>query len=163
MTHRVTVDIEPSQYKITEKAFWSQTIDRTIKTAIQALIVFFAGGVAIAQVNWGSALTSVGVTVVITLVLSLASARLYEVESFYIDLAQRSARTFFATFGGALAGLATYDHVNWKELLSLSLAGVLLSVGTSFASKGIGVPNTASLLRGAELYLTEPPLSPKRR
>lgn len=152
----VVYDTTPIDATITSKAFVEQTVDRSVKTALQALTVFLGGGTGLLGIDWKQALTAVGTTVVITVIMSLTSARLYEVESFSVDLLQRAARTFVATAVGAVVALESFDSIDWQEIWSLAGSATLLSLITSYLSRSVGVPGTASVLRGAELVRITP-------
>jgi len=146
---------EPIDASVTSKAFWEQAIDRSVKTALQSLAVFLGGGTGLLGIDWQYTLVAVATTVVVTLVMSLAAAKPYETESFSIDLLQRAARTFVAHAIGGLVALESFTNIDWNNIWSLAGSATLLSVITSYLSRNIGVPGTASVLRGAELA---PPL-----
>lgn len=152
MTHRA-VDYDPSPIDAvpTSKAFWEQVLDRSIKTALQSLVVFFGGGVGILDIDWKQAGTAILTTVAITVFMSLSSAKLYEVESFYVDVVQRAARTFVATAVGVIVGLETLESIDWTNVANLAAGATVLSILSSFVSRPIGVRGTASVLRNAEL------------
>ena len=151
MTHRVEYDNSPIDAVPTSKAFWEQVLDRSIKTALQSLAVFFGGGTGILGIDWTQALTATGVTVLITVVMSLSSAKLYEVESFYVDVVQRGARTFIATAVGVVVGLESLDGIDWANVMNLAAGATVLSLISSLLSRRVGVAGTASLLRNAAL------------
>lgn len=155
-TPRVQYDDSPIDATITSKAFWEQTIDRSVKTALQSLAVFLGGGTGLLGIDWTQALTATGVTVLITVIMAASSAKLYEVESFSVDLLQRAARTFVATATGAVVALESFDGIDWNNILSAAGSATLLSLITSYLSRNVGVPGTASVLRGAELVRIAP-------
>lgn len=154
MTHRVAYDSSPIDATITSKAFWLQVLDRSFKTALQSVAVFFGVGVGVTAIDWKQAAVSVGVTVAITVVLSLTSAKLYEVESFSVDLMQRAARTFLATFVGAAIAIDDLRNIDWGNAASLAASATILSIITNMTVRNVGVTNTASVFPGAELIPT---------
>ena len=158
MVHRIpptSYDDTPIDATVTTRAFWQQAFERAFKTALQNAAVFFTG-VPLLDIDWGQASIAVGVTVVLSLVMSMASSRLYVVESFTVDLAQRAARTFIATFIGALATLDQLNVNDWKQAAGLALSATVLSLITSGLSRNVGAPGTASLFPGADLVPVQP-------
>lgn len=157
MTNRhIQYDATPIDAPITSKAFLEQAIDRSVKTALQSLTVFLGGGTGLLGIDWQQALLATGTTVLITLVMSLIASKPYEVESFSVDLLQRAARTFVATAVGAVVAVESLDTVDWTAVTSAAGSATLLSLITSYLSRGVGVPGTASVLRGAELVRIAP-------
>lgn len=148
---RIEWDMTPIDAPVLSKAFIEQAIDRSVKTGLQALAVFLGGGTGLLGIDWRYTLIAVGTTVLITLVMSLAATKPYETDSFAVDLLQRAARTFIAHAAGAVVALESFDNIDWNNVWSLAGSATLLSIITSYMSRNIGVPGTASVLRGAEL------------
>lgn len=148
---QINWDVTPIDAPIASKAFFEQAIDRSVKTGLQSLAVFLGGGTGLLGIDWKYTLVAVATTVVITLVMSLAASKPYETESFSVDLLQRAARTFVAHAIGAVVALESFDGIDWNNIWSLAGSATLLSIITSYMSRNIGVPGTASVLRGAEL------------
>lgn len=145
-------ELPESPYHIHERAFWLQTIDRVVKTTLQALVVFFVSK-PITEVAWGAALSAILVTITATLLLSILSAKLYESDNFFIELVQRAARTFVAFFAGTVIGLESFVNIDWAQTFGLALSATVLSVLTSLGSKNLGDKGHASAIQGAEINL----------
>lgn len=144
-------ETDPIEANLTSKAFYEQVIDRSVKTALQSLAVFLGGGTGLIGIDWKQALIAVGTTVAITIAMSLSASKPWETESFAVDLLQRAARTFIAHAVGALVALESFENIDWANIWSLAGSATLLSLITSYLSRNVGIPGTASVLRGAEL------------
>lgn len=154
------VQAVPIDAPVVSKAFWAQAWDRAVKTALQNLIVLLGAGTTVFDLDWQEALGAAAVTVVLSLLISLGTSRIYEVENFTIDLANRAVRTFAATFVGVLGAVDHFNVNEWKQAASLALTATLLSVLTSYVSRNIGTPGTASAIAAADLPTTTAVLVP---
>lgn len=58
-----------------DRLFWSATAERAIKTLAQSLVALFVAGQTILTIDWKQALAVAGTAAVLSILTSLASAR----------------------------------------------------------------------------------------
>ena len=144
-------ETEPIEALPTSKAFWLQALDRAVKTALQAVVVFLGVGVPIQDLEVQKALMGVGAMVVVSLVMSLSSSQLYVTENFSVDLVQRAVRTFIATAVGVVVGVEELASIDWGNVWGLAATATVLSLVTNYLTKNVGTKGTASAIKGADI------------
>lgn len=144
-------DETPIEALPTSKAFWLQALDRAVKTALQALVVFLGVGVPIQEIDIQKALMGVAAMVAVSLAMSLSSSQLYVTENFSVDLVQRAIRTFIATAVGVIVGVEELSSIDWANVWGLAATATVLSLVTNFLTKNVGTKGTASAIKGADI------------
>lgn len=123
---------------IDTKAFWLDVLDRTGKTFLQNVLLFFAAGVTVMSVSWPAVLGSAGLAALVSFVLAVAGSKAISSGNFLVDLADRAVRTGAGAFAGALPLTGSILGIDWGTSLSIAGTAVLVSVCTSLVSARFG-------------------------
>lgn len=135
----ITVGVELNgTYTVDTKSFWLDLLDRTIKTFIQTLLIFFGAGATIASVSWTTALSSAALAALVSFLIALSTSTALTSGNFLIDTADRVGRTFVSALVGAIPATGTLSDINWRDALTLAATAALISVLTSLASSNFG-------------------------
>lgn len=131
-------------------AFWLDLLDRTGKTFLQSVLLFFTAGVTITSVSWPALLGSAALASLVTVLLGLSTATALTSGNFLIDALDRVARTFFGVLVAAIPVTGGIADIDWKNAVTIAGTAALLSILTSFATVNIGsvkgLPSTAPVL-----------------
>lgn len=135
---------------ISQRAFWLDLADRTVKTFIQNVLVFLGAGVVITDVSWTTVLGSAGLAALVSFLLALASATALTSGNWLIDAGDRAARTFAGTLVGAIPATGGLADIDWKAALTIASTAAIVSVLTSALTVNLGaskgLPSTAPVI-----------------
>lgn len=135
----ITVGVElVGSRSIDSKAFWLDLLDRTGKTFLQTLLVFFGTGALITSISWTTALSSAGLAALVSFLIALSTSTAITSGNFLIDLADRVGRTFVSALVGAIPATGTLADIDWKASLTIAATAALVSVLTSLLTSGFG-------------------------
>jgi hypothetical protein len=123
---------------IDSRAFWLDVIDRTWRTYLQNLLVFLSAAVTVYDVSWPTALSSAGLAALVTVLMAVSTATAITSGNFWIDTADRAARTFAGTLVGAIPATGTLSDIDWPAVLAFALTTTLASVVTSLLTSNLG-------------------------
>ncbi|PTR42021.1 phage r1t holin [Rhodococcus sp. OK611] len=131
---------------ISTRAFWLDVADRTSKTFLQNVALFFVAGVTITTVSWATVLGSAALAALVSLLLAISTATALTSGNFLIDTADRAARTFAGSFVGALPATgSSLAEIQWGQAASLAATAALLSVITSLTARNVGAKGLPSI------------------
>ena len=123
---------------ISQRGFWLDMLDRTVKTFIQNVLVFLGAGVVITDVSWATVLSSAGLAALVSFLLALASATALTSGNWLIDSADRAARTFAGTLVGAIPATGGLTDIDWKAALTIAGTAAIVSLLTSTLTVNVG-------------------------
>lgn len=134
----VSVELSAELGTIDTRAFWFDVLERSGKTFIQNLLIFFGAGVTIASVSWAALLGSAGLAAFVSFVLAISTATAITSGNFVIDLADRALRTGAGSLVAAIPLTGSIADINWSESLTIALTAVAVSVLTSLLTINLG-------------------------
>ncbi|MGW6376213.1 holin [Rhodococcus sp. NPDC055112] len=144
MTESFDVSVELGS--IDSRAFWLDVAERTGKTFLQNVALFFTVGATITTVSWPTLLQAAGLAALVSFLLAVSTATAITSGNFLVDLADRGARTFAGTLVGAIPATGGFTDVDWGAAFSLAATAALLSVITSLVSKNFGTVGLPTLV-----------------
>jgi hypothetical protein len=134
----VTVGVEfVGAHTVDSRAFWLDLLDRTGRTFLQNVLIFLGAGTLL-DVSWPTALSSAALAALVSLLLALATSTAITSGNFWIDLADRAARTFAGTLVGAIPATGTLADVNWPDVLLIAITATVVSILTSLLTMNLG-------------------------
>lgn len=136
-TGSITLDVQ-LQAGLDSRVFWYDVLDRTGRSFLQNVLVFFGAGVTITAVSWSSVLGSAALAALVSFVLAVSTATAVTSGNFLIDLVDRAVRTGAGSLAGAIPLTGSITDINWSDSLTIAGTAVLLSVLTSLASLNLG-------------------------
>lgn len=134
----INVPVTVELASINTRSFWLDVLDRTSKTFIQNLLIFFGAGVTITSVSWAALLGSAGLAAFVSFVLAISTATAITSGNFVIDLADRALRTGAGSLVAAIPLTGSIADINWSESLTIALTAVVVSVLTSLLTINLG-------------------------
>lgn len=134
----INVPVTVELASINTRSFWLDVLDRTSKTFIQNLLIFFGAGVTITSVSWAALLGSAGLAAFVSFVLAISTATAITSGNFVIDLADRALRTGAGSLVAAIPLTGSIADINWSESLTIALTAVAVSVLTSLLTINLG-------------------------
>ncbi|QDH93529.1 holin [Gordonia phage Verity] len=130
-------------------------LERAIKTFMQTVLIYLGAGatVSVLDVPWLTAVQGALIATLGTVVLGLVQSA-WQSSNPYIEALSRAARTFLASFAGAIPVVdgttaVTFSSIPWGQ--AAGIAGTLAAVSllTSLGSMNLGIAKgTPSLVRG---------------
>lgn len=143
-----TVQVELGGYD--SPAFWLDLLDRTGKTFLQNIVLFFGAGVTITSVSWPTLLGAAALASLVTVLIGLATATQLTSGNFLIDTGSRVARTFFGSLVASVPVVGGIADIDWKNAISIAGTAALLSLVTSLLTVNLGsvkgLPTTAPVI-----------------
>lgn len=130
-------------------------LERSIKTFTQTLLIYLGAGatVSVLDVPWLTAVQGALIATLGTVLIGLVQSA-WQSSNPYIEALSRAARTFAASFAGALpvvdaTGAATFSAIPWGQAAGIAGTLAIVSLLTSLGSMNLGnAKGTPSLVRG---------------
>ena len=155
----ITLDVQ-LQAGLDSRVFWYDVLDRTGKSFLHNVLVYFGAGVTITAVSWTSVLGSAALAALVSFVLAVSTATAVTSGNFLIDLVDRAVRTGAGSLAGAIPLTGSITDINWPEPLTIAGTAVLLSVVTSLVSLNLGatkgLPTWAPVSTGVAVPVINP-------